>query len=147
MFQSIRSFPFFTVLFLFTEFDAVLQHLGQGVTSSGPHVLDMSDISADESEASNAPRQVRSKRKYKFRKMWGADEVGRFFVTGATDPAGKPSHFYCRMCRKDVSVLTHRPNEVLRQFQGVIYFARDQRKRLETPGWRELDADGNPPPQ
>ena len=74
----------------------------------------------------------------------GADEVGRFFVTWATDAAGKPSNFYCRICRKDVSVLTHGPHEVLRHFQGVKDFTHDQRLRLETPGWRVLDFEGNP---
>jgi len=78
------------------------------------------------------------------KKVWGADEVGQFFVTGATDAAGKPSHFYCRVCRKDVSVLTHGPQEILRHYQGVKHFARDQRLRLETPGWRVLDFEGNP---
>ena len=73
-----------------------------------------SDTSADESEASHPRRRVRSKRTFKMKKVWGADEVGRFFVTGATDAAGKPSHFYCWICRKDVSVLTHGPLEVLR---------------------------------
>ena len=76
--------------------------------------------------------------------MWGADEVGRFFVTGATNGAGKRSHFYCSICRKNVSVLTHGPNEVLRHFQGVKHFARDQRLRLETPGRRVLEFDGSP---
>ena len=65
-------------------------------------------------------------------------------MTGATDAAGKPSHFYCRVCRKDVSVLTHGPHEILRHYQGVKHFARDQRLRLETPGWRVLDFEGNP---
>ena len=74
----------------------------------------------------------------------GADEVGRFFETEPTDAASKPSYFYCRICRKDVSVLTHGPHEVLRHFQGVKHFARDQRLRLETPGWRVLDFEGNP---
>ena len=74
----------------------------------------------------------------------GADNFGLFFVTGATDAAGKPSHFYCRICRKDVSVLTHGPHEVLRQLQGVKHFARDQRLRLETPGWRVQDFERNP---
>ena len=74
----------------------------------------------------------------------GAEEVRRFFVTGATDAAGKTSHFYSRICRKDVSVLTHGPHEVLRHFQGVKQFARDQRLRLETPGWRVLDFNWNP---
>ena len=74
----------------------------------------------------------------------GADEVGRFSVTGATDAAGKPSNFYCHLCRKDVSVVTQGPHEVLRHFQGVKHFARDQRLRLETPGWRVLDFEGIP---
>ena len=70
----------------------------------------------------------------KSRRCGGADEVGRFFVNGATDAAGEPSHFYCRICRKDVSVLNDGPHEVLRHFQRVKRFARDQRLRLETPG-------------
>ena len=78
------------------------------------------------------------------KKVWEANEVGQFFVTGATDAAGKPSHFYCRVCRKDVSVVTHGPHEILRHYQGVKHFARDQRLRLETPGWRVLDFEGNP---
>ena len=43
-----------------------------------------------------------------------------------------------------MSVLTHGHHEVLRQFQGSRHFARDQRVRLETPGWRVLDFHGNP---
>ena len=78
------------------------------------------------------------------KKLWGANEVGQFFVTGATNAAGKPSHFYCRVCRKDVSVLTHGAHEILRHYQGVKHFARDQRLRLETPGWRVLDLEGDP---
>ena len=74
----------------------------------------------------------------------GADEVGRFFVTGAADAAGKPSHFYCRICRKDVSVLTHGPHEVRRYYQSVKHLARDQRLRLEAPRWRVLEFEGNP---
>ena len=69
--------------------------------------------------------------------------MSQFFVTGATDAAGKPSHFYCRVCRKDVSVLMHGLHEILRNYQGVKHFARNQRLRLETPGWRVLDFEGN----
>ena len=129
---------------MFTELDAVLQHLGQGTARPGPHVAETSDSSADESEASQSRRRVRSKRTFKLMKVWGANEVGQFFVTGATDAAGKPSSFYCRVCRKDVSVLTHGPHDILRHYQGVKHFARDQRLRLETPGWRVLDFEGNP---
>ena len=41
-------------------------------------------------------------------------------------------------------MLTHGHHEVLRHFQGNRHFARDQRLRLETPGWRVLGFHGNP---
>ena len=41
-------------------------------------------------------------------------------------------------------MLTHGHHEVLRLFQGSLHFARDQRLRLENPGWRVLDFHGNP---
>ena len=41
-------------------------------------------------------------------------------------------------------MLTHGHHEVLRHFQGSRHFSRDQRLRLETPGWRVLDFHGNP---
>ena len=104
---------------MFTELDAVLQQLGQSAAHPGPHVADTSDSRADESEASHSRRRVRSKRTFKMKKVWGANEVGQFFVTGATDAAGKPSLFYCRVCRKDVSVLTHGPHEILPHYQGL----------------------------
>ena len=139
----------FLAVFFFTvfscsqnsELDAVLHHLGQ---STGVHAVETSNSSADESEASHSRRRVRSRRTFKMKKVLGTNEVGQFFVTGATGAAGKPSHFYCRVCRKDLSVLSHGAHEVLRHYQGVKHFARDQRLRLETPGWRVLDFEGNP---
>ena len=89
-------------------------------------------------------RRVRTKRTYKMKKVWGTDEMGRFFVTGARDAVGKPSHICCRICRKDVSVLAHGPSEVLRHYQGVKHFPHYKRLRLQSPGWRALDVDGNP---
>ena len=67
-----------------------------------------------------------------------------FFVTGPSDAANMPSHFYCPVCRENVYVLTHGHHEVLRHYQGSRHFARDQRLRLETSGWRVLDFQGNP---
>ena len=75
--------------------------------------------------------------------MYAARELGRFFVRGPSDAAQKPSPFYSRMCRKNISVLTHGDHEVLQHFQGSRYFARDQRLRLQTPGWRVLDFHEN----
>ena len=77
------------------------------------------------------------------KKAWGASDVRQFFETGPTDAATNPSHFYCRICRKDVSVLTHSHHEILRHFQGSKHFPRDQRLWLGTPGWGVLDYEGN----
>ena len=41
-------------------------------------------------------------------------------------------------------MLTHGHRDGLRHFQGCRHFARGQRLRLETPGWRLLDFHGNP---
>ena len=46
-----------------------------------------------------------------------------------------------------MSVVTHGSYELTRHFQELRHFARDQRLRLETPGWRVLDFDGNPLPE
>ena len=76
--------------------------------------------------------------------VYAATALDRFFVTGPSDAANIPSHFYCRVCQKNVSVLTHGHHEVLQRFQGSRHFAPDQRLRPETPGWRVLDFHGNP---
>ena len=39
--------------------------------------------------------------------------------------------------------MTHGVHEILRHFQETKQFPRDQRLRLETPGWRVLDFEGN----
>ena len=78
------------------------------------------------------------------KKSYATSELAQFFVTGPTGASTKLSEFYCRLCRKDVSVLTHGSPEVLGHFQGIRHFARDQRLRLETPGWRVLGFDGKP---
>ena len=43
-----------------------------------------------------------------------------------------------------MSRCSHGPHEILRHYQGVKHFARDQQLRVETPGWRVLDFEGNP---
>ena len=43
-----------------------------------------------------------------------------------------------------MSFLTHGSSEVLRHFQMIRHFARDQRLRPKTPGWRVLRFDGKP---
>ena len=131
---------------LFTGLDDVLERverMEQGLPGAVPHASQTSDTSGDETDVSEPRRKVRSKRTFKMKKVWGASELGCFFVTGPRDASGKPSHFYCRLCRKDMSVLTHGMHEILRHYQGTKHFPRDQRLRLETPGWRVLDFEGN----
>ena len=131
---------------LFTGLDDVLrrlEHVEQGPSRAVPRLAETTDTSGDESDIGEPRRRLRSKKTYRMKKAWGASNVGRFFVTGPTDVSTKPSHFYCRICRKDVSVLTHGHHEILRHFQGSKHFPRDQRLRLETPGWEVLDYEGN----
>ena len=131
---------------LFTGLDDVLSRLEQ-VEQRPSHVLprlaDTTDTSGDESDVGEPRRRLRSKKSYKTKRVWGTSDVGRLFVTGPTDYATKLSHFYCRICRKYVSVLTHGHHEILRHFQSSKHFPRDQRLRLETPSWEVLDYEGN----
>ena len=124
------------------ELNEVLDRLKQGPSQSTQRV-ETSDTSGDKTDASKGRPKILSKKTFRMKKVYAATELGRFFVTRPSDAAEKPSHFYCRVCRKNVSALTHGHHEVLRDFQGSRHFARDQRLRLETPGWRVLDFEGN----
>ena len=104
---------------------------------------DTTDTSGDESDAGEPRRRLRSMKSYKMKQAWGTSDVGRFFVIGPTDIMTEASHFYSRISRKDVSVLTHGHHEILRHFQGNKHFPRDQRLRLETPGWEVIDFEEN----
>ena len=131
---------------LFTGLDDILNRLEQVEQRPSrvlPRLGDTTGTGADESDFGEPRWRLRSKKTYKMKRAWGTNDVGRFFVTGPTDVVTKPSHLYCRICRKDVSVLTHGHHEILRQFQGSKHFPRDQRLRLETPGWEVPDNEGN----
>ena len=72
---SMRFMCFFSLLFLqcislFTELDAVLQHLGQSTGRLGVHAVETSKSSADESEVDHSRRRVRSKHTFKMKKVW-----------------------------------------------------------------------------
>ena len=124
----------------------MLDKLNQGpsVSQQQQRATDTTDTSGEETNTSQPRRRVSSKPTFKKKKSYDTIELARFFVTGPTDASAKLSEFYCRLCRKDVSVLTHGSSKVLRHFQGIRHFARDQRLRLEIPGWRVLGFDGKP---
>ena len=130
-------------IFLLAELNEVLDRLKQGPSQSLQRV-ETSDTSGYETDPSQGRRKVLSNKTFRMKKVYAATELGRIFVTGPSDAANMPSHFYSRLYRKNVSVLTHGHHEVLRHFQGRRHLARDQRLRLETPGWRVLDFQGNP---
>ena len=126
------------------ELDEVLDKLNQGPSRSRLPIVDTNDTNGEDIETSHPQRRVRSKPTFKMKKSYAIDKLARFFVTGPTDASTKLSEFYCRICWKDVLVLTHGSSEVLWHFQGIRHFAWDQRLRLETPGWRVLGFDGKP---
>ena len=136
-------------LILLSELDEVIDKLNQGpsIPQLQQRVLETTDTSGEDIDVDQPRRRVSSRRTFKMKKGYAVEELAQFFVTGPTDAANKLSEFYCRLCRKDVSVLTHGSCEIIRHFQGLRRFARDQRLRLETPGWRVLDFDGNPLPE
>ena len=148
MFLSILIFLFLAYL-LFTGLDDVLSRLEQveqRPSRDAPRLGDNSDTSGDEDDMVEPRRRMRSKRSYKMKRAWGTSDVARFFVTRLTDVATKASYFYCRICRKDVSVMTHCQHKTLRTanlFQDSEHFSRDQRLRSETLDWEMLDCEGN----
>ena len=121
----------------------MLGKLNQGPSQS-PQRVETSETSGDETDTSKRRRTILSKKTFRMKKLYAATELGRFFVTGPSDAANMPSPFYCRVCRKNVSVLTHGHHEMLRHLQGSRHYARQQRPRLETPGWCVPDFHGNP---
>ena len=130
--------------FLFPEFDEVLDKLSQGSSTSRPPIVDTTDAIGEDPVTGQPQRRVRSKRNFEMKKSHATDELAPFLVTGLTNAFTKLSKFYCRVCRKDISVLTQCSSDVLRHFQGIRHFARDQRLHLETPGWHVLGFDVKP---
>ena len=121
----------------------MLDKLNQGPSTSYFSVIDTTDTSGEDTDTNQPRRRLRSKCTFKMKKSYATDELARFFVTGPSDASSKLNEFYCRICREDVSLLTHCRSEFLRFSQGIRLFATDQRLRLETTGWHVLDFDGN----
>ena len=128
---------------MLTELNEVLDRLKQGPSQS-PQRVETSETSGNETDTSKRRRKFLTKKTFRMKKVYAATEHGRFFVTVRSDAAKMPSHFSCRVCRRNVFVLTLGHQEVLRHSQGSRHFGRDQRLRLELPGWRVLDFHGNP---
>ena len=134
---------------MLSELDEVLDKVRQDASMSHQQqrVPDTSDRSGEDTDVVQPRRRVRSRRTSKMKKVYALSELAQFFVTGPTDAPNKLSEFYCRACRKDLLVLTHEGYEIIWHFQGNRPFGRNQRLRLETPGWRVLDFEDIPLPE
>ena len=130
-------------VFILTELNEVLDRIKQGSSRSSQRI-ETSDTSDDETSTRNGRRKILSMKNFQKEKVYGANVLDRLFVTGPTDAANKPSHFYCRVCRNGLWVLTHGHHELLRHFQGARHFARDQRLVLDIHSWRVLEFHGDP---
>ena len=125
------------------ELNEVLDRRKQGLSRS-PERVETSETSGNETDTSKGRRKILSEETFRMKKVYVAAELGRSFVTRPSDNANMLTHFYVRVCPKNVSVLTLGYHEVF--FRGSRHFSRDQRLCLYTPGsgWRVLDTHGNP---
>ena len=126
-----------------TGLNEALDRLNHG-PSQGPQRVETSETSGDETDTSKGRQKILSKETFRVRKAHAATELGRFFVTGPSDAAKMPSYFYCRVCWRNISVLTLEHHEMLRHFQGSHHFDRKHRLHLETPKWHVLYFHGIP---
>ena len=136
--------------FLLTELNEVMDQLTlhqAPLAVASSRQIETTDTSGEDTagETPHAPeRPRRSKKAFKLKRSHAMCEMGSFFVTGSTDAASKPSHFYCPVCKKDISISAKGSYEILRHYQGSRHYPHDRRMRLTTPGWRVLDFFGNP---
>ena len=55
-----------------------VERMEQSSPRTVPHTFETNDTSSDETEKSEPRRRVRSKQTFKMKKVWGANELGRF---------------------------------------------------------------------
>ena len=116
-----------------------------GALETGRHqVLETADLSGDETDKSEGLRKVLSQKTYRMKEVYAANDLCELYVTGRTGASGKPSNLYCRICRRDLLVLTYGQYENLRLFHAASHFPHHQRMRLKMPRWRVLEFQGNP---
>ena len=76
----------FLFAWFLTSLDDVLgpaERMEQSSPRIVPHTFEKTDTSGDETDVSEPRRRVRSTRTYKMKKVWGADDLSRFFFDWA----------------------------------------------------------------
>ena len=134
----------YNVLFNLTKLNEILDLIGQGPSLSPQRTPGTSDPRGEKSDNRRSIRQDSSKKTFRRKKSYGVDVFGNFFVTVQTDVANQPNHLYCRICKKNFSVLNHSHYEILRHSQENRNFPIHQKLRFETAGWKILDFEGEP---
>ena len=141
MFSS--AFHVCIVCVVFAELNSAISRLSS--QRVGPRVSsgqETSDTSGDETDGSGRRQKRSSRKRYTLKKSHVTSELASLFVTGASNAA--ENSFFCRLCRKNISIAAKGAFEIRRHFQGHKHLKKDQRYRLETPGWRVLGLDGLP---
>ena len=83
-------------VFLLTKLSEVPDRLKQGPLQS-PRRVDKLDTSGDETYTSKRRSKFLWKKIFRKNRVYGASELGKFFVTGPMDAANK-CHFRCQVC-------------------------------------------------
>ena len=96
------------------------------------------DTSCDKIDIGGRRRKVLSKKTVRLKEVFVIEEHGIFFVTGPRDASSTFRISYCKICRKEVPLLTNGHYVNLRFCWGACRFPRDQRLRLKTNGRRIL---------
>ena len=96
----------YSVSVFFTELKEVLDNLGESIATSNKRFVRTTDTNRDEASCSPVLLKGMSQKTLNVKRSHALDELGRFFATRPTDAAGKPSHFFSRICRQDFLLLT-----------------------------------------
>ena len=101
-------------------------------------VVGFRDLSEKVKERLSPKKRKYSKRNLLNRRMLSAHESFKDFVTGAK--SGSDERFFCRICKRDVTIRTHGVSEIIRHFGSVGHWRRDvtYRVHMDMPVYNKL---------
>ena len=106
------------------------------------------NTSGDESDMGEPRRRMLSRGTYIMKKAWGTSDVGHFFVSGPTDVATKPSHFFPylsqgRLCTDSWSPQTFATLSWRQEFYTLPMFKVGDARLWRIGPWRECHESGS----
>ena len=123
------------------QWHSLQESSGKGTESTGRSRLDatLSEVrnelpsqkSRRRVQGTKTTRPKRTKRRGVSMRKMIFSKIGwtRSFISGPADPLHNPHMFWCHMCKKNFSVRTKGPVEILRHHRTEKHFRRDQRWR------------------